>query len=156
MSVEDASLIDTSSARDSEEAGSKGMSFVAESCPFPKCRVNCGRPQELERHICGHHLPYRIYCVQQGCNWTGNRRYTLRNHLADKHAGAPMPEVEAYMIYDARGLVKQLLNKEVDVEQAVGEAQSLFQKKAVQLGKLGIRHWMKRLEATCVSTSSGV
>jgi hypothetical protein len=67
-----------------------------------------------------------------------------------------MPEVEAYTIYDAKGLVKQLLNKEVDVEQAVGEAQSLFQNKAVQLGKLGIRRWMKRLEATCVSTSSGV
>jgi hypothetical protein len=67
-----------------------------------------------------------------------------------------MPEVEAYTIYDAKGLVKQLLNKEVDVEQAVGEAQSLFQNKAVQLGKLGIQRWMKRLEATCVSTSSGV
>ena len=56
-----------------------------------------------------------------------------------------MPEVEVYMIYDAKGLVKQLLNKEIDVEQAVGEAQSLFQKKAVQLGKLGIRRWMKGL-----------
>jgi hypothetical protein len=67
-----------------------------------------------------------------------------------------MPEAEAYTIYDAKELVKQLLNKEIDVEQAVGEAQSLFQKKAVQLGKLGIRRWMKRLEAICVSTSFGV
>ena len=154
MSVEDACPIDTSSAR--EETGPKETPFVAEPCPFPKCRVGCGRPQELERHICGHHLPYHIYCEQPGCDWTGNRRYALRNHLAGKHAGVPMPEVEAYTIYDARGLVKQLLNKEVDVEQALGEAQLLFQKKAVQLGKLGIRRWMKRLEATCVSTSSGV
>jgi hypothetical protein len=42
------------------------------------------------------------------------------------------------MIYDAKGLVKRVLSKEIDVEQAVGEARSLYQKKAVELGKLGI------------------
>jgi hypothetical protein len=110
----------------------------------------------MERHIREHHLPYNIYCEQPGCNWTGHRRYALQGHLTHKHAGALMPEVEAYMIYDANGLVKQLLNKEIDVEQAVGEAQSLFQKKAVQLGKLGVRRWMKALKTPCVSTPLGV
>ena len=57
-----------------------------------------------------------------------------------------MPEVEVYMIYDAKGLVKQLLKKEINVEQAVGKAQSLFQKKAVQLDKLGNQRWMKGLK----------
>ena len=97
----------------------------------------------MERHIREHHLPYYIYCGQPGCDWTGNRCYTLRNHLTRKHTGAPMPEVEVYMIYDAKGLVKQLLNKVIDVGQAVEEAQFLFQKKAMQLGKLGIQRWMK-------------
>jgi hypothetical protein len=143
MSVEDASpIIDTSAQG---ERGSKEAPSAKEPCPFTKCSTRCRRPQELERHIYEHHLPYHIY-----------RRYALGNHLAAKHAGVPMPEAEAYTIYDAKELVKQLLNKEIDVEQAVGEALSLFQKKAVQLGKLGIRRWMKRLEAICVSTSLGV
>jgi hypothetical protein len=104
----------------------------------------------MERHIREHHLPYYIYCEQPGCNWTGNRRYALRNHLTHKHAGVSMPEVEVFMIYDAKGLVKQVLSKEISVEQAMGEARSLFRKKAVELGKLRI--W----KATCVPTSLGV
>lgn len=49
-----------------------------------------------------------------------------------------MPELDASIIYDEKGLVKQLLNKDINVEQAVGEAPSLFQEKAVQLGKLTV------------------
>jgi hypothetical protein len=45
-----------------------------------------------------------------------------------------MPKLEAFLIYDAKGLVKRLLNKDINVERAVGEAQCLFE---VQLGKLG-------------------
>jgi hypothetical protein len=67
-----------------------------------------------------------------------------------------MPGLELFVIYDATALVKQLLNKEINVEQAVGEARSLFQKKAVELGRLGIWRWMKGLKATCVPTSPGV
>ena len=61
-----------------------------------------------------------------------------------------MPGLGVYMIYDAKELVKQLLRKDINVEQAVGKARSLFQKKAVELGKLGI--W----KASCVPTSLGV
>jgi len=136
---------DTSPAR--EETGPKETRFATEPCPFSNCTVRCGRPQEMERHIREHHLPYYIYCEQPGCNWTGNRRYALRNHLTHKHAGVSMPEVEVFMIYDAKGLVKQVLSKEISVEQAMGEARSLFRKKAVELGKLRI--W----KATCVPTS---
>jgi hypothetical protein len=147
MSIEDPSPINTSSAREE----TKGT----ETCPFPKCSVRCGRPQELERHI-RQHLPYYIYCAQQDCNWTGNRRYALRIHLAGKHLGAPIPEPEVFMIYDAKWLVKQLLNKETNVEQATCEARSLFEEKAVQLGKLGIWRWMKGRKITCVPKSLGV
>ena len=143
--IGDAPITDPSSAREETGSGSKKIPFVTEPCPFSNCRVRYRRPQEMGRHIREHHLPYSIYCEQPGCDWMGNRCYALRNHLTHKHAGVLMPEVEVYMIYDAKGLVKQLLNKEIDVEQAVGEAQSLFQKKAVQLGKLGIRRWMKGL-----------
>jgi hypothetical protein len=52
-----------------------------------------------------------------------------------------MPDV--FLIYDVDRLVKKLLNKEIDVEKAVVAAQFLFQTKAVQLGKPGIRRWMK-------------
>ena len=147
MPIEDAYLIDTPSAR--EETGSKETPIGTEACPFPKCRKKCRRPQELERHVREHHLPYEIYCQQLGCNWTGNRRYALHNHLVHKHSGVPMPELEAITIYDAKGLVKQLLSKRIDVEQAVSKARLLFQKRAMQLGKL----WIRGLKLTSVERS---
>jgi hypothetical protein len=116
MFAEDVSSIDTS-----EETGSKETSSVTETCSFPKCMVTCSRPHELKRYIREHCLPYYIYHGHPSCNWT---RYALHNHLVDKHAGVPMPELEAIMIYDVKGLVKQLLNREINVEQAVGNAQS--------------------------------
>jgi hypothetical protein len=129
-----ASPVYISSAR--EETGSNGAPFATETCPFLKCRKKCRRLQELERHIRERHLPYDIYCRQQGCNWTGNRHYALQRHLENKHSGISMPELEAFTNYDAKGLVKQLLNKDINVEQAVGKAQqSLFKKKAVQFGQ---------------------
>jgi hypothetical protein len=143
MSVGDASLTDTTS-------GSKEAPSAKELCPFPKCGKGYLRPQELERHICEHHLPNHIHCEQPGCDWTGDRRYALKNHLSDKHAGGPVPEVEGYMIYDAKGLVKRLMSRDINVGQAVGEARSLFQKKAVELGRLC--NW----NGTHVPTSLGV
>ena len=56
--------------------------------------------------------------------------------------------LEALTIYDAKGLVKQLLNKEIDIEQVVVDAQSLFQIKAAQLGKLGVWHRAARRNRT--------
>jgi hypothetical protein len=142
MSV--ASAIDTSTR---EDIGPDETVFATEPCPFPNCKARYGRPQDLGRHVREHHLPYHIYCGRPGCNWTGNRRYALKNHLAYKHAVARMPGLEAYMIYDAKDLVKQLLRKNINAEQAVGKARSLFRKKAVELGRLGI--W----KASCVPTS---
>jgi len=144
MSVEDAP-INISSVR--EGAGLNETPLATDICPFPICEAafRVDRPQDLERHIRERHLPYGIYCGQQDCKWTGKRRYALLKHLSDKHSGVPMPEPEAFMIYDVRGLVKQLLNKDINVEQAVGEARSLFREKAGQLGKLGIRRWMREL-----------
>ena len=53
----------------------------------------------------------------------------------DKHSGVT-PELEAF-IYDVKGLVKQLLNKEINVEQAVSRVHSLFKEKTAQLSNLG-------------------
>ena len=142
-----ASTIDTSAC---EDIGPDETAFTTEPCPFPECKARYGRPQDLRRHIREYHLPYHIYCGRPGCNWTGNRRYALKNHLAYKHAGVRMPGLGVYMIYDAKELVKQLLRKDINVEQTVGKARSLFRKKAVELGKLGI--W----KASCVPTSLGV
>lgn len=128
MSFEDAP-IDISPVR--EEAGLNESPSAIENCPFPKCTKMYRRPQEVGRHIREHHLPHDIYCQRPDCNWTGSRCYALRNHLEAKHSGAPMPEREAFMIYDSKRIVKQLLNNEINVEQAMGEAQSLFQEKAV-------------------------
>jgi hypothetical protein len=108
--------------------------FATETCPFIECQANFGRLQDLERHVV-EHLPRCMYCMH--CNWTGNRRYTLKGHLNKHHCGAPVPERERYIIYDARVLVKQLLNGEITEERAVHEARMSFRNKAAQLGKLG-------------------
>jgi hypothetical protein len=42
------------------------------------------------------------------------------------------------VIYDAKVLVKQLLNKEITTKQAVDEARLSFQSKAERLGKLNL------------------
>jgi len=76
--------------------------------------------------------------MRPGCGWTGNRRYALRQHFKKAHPGVPFPEHEGFMIYDAKGLAKQLLNEEITVGQAECEARLLYQSKAAQLRKQGI------------------
>ena len=115
--------------------------------PFPKYYATYARPQELERHIRENHMPNQIYCKQQGCHWTGTRRYALQNQLSEKHPCVPMPEQEALTICDEKGLVKLLLDEEISVKEAVGEVRLLFQQKALQLGKLETRRWMRALKA---------
>ena len=132
------SSTDSSSAR--EETGSREAQLVTVPCPFRRCKAKSRRFQELERHIRERHLPQDIYCEQPGCDWAGCSPYTFRRHLANKHSGAPMPEQEAYTIYNARGIAKQIVNNEIPVDQAVEEAWSLFEEKAKQVGKLGIWH----------------
>lgn len=115
----------------------KETPVATETCPFCKCRRKCNRRQELERHVC-QHLPHFLYCAQPDCDWTGNRRYALQDHLKKEHLGITIPEQDGYIIYDAKGLVKQLLNKEITLERADWEARRSYQSRAVQLGKLGI------------------
>jgi hypothetical protein len=131
-----ASSTESTSAR--EETGSKKAPLATVPCPFPRCEAKYRRLQELERHIREHHLLQDIYCEQPGCDWAGYRLYELRGHLADKHSGVPMPEQEAYTIYNAKGIAKQILNNGITAEQAVDQARLLFVEKAKQMGKLGI------------------
>ena len=96
-------------------------------CPFPDCLNVFGRVQENARHIYTTHLPDHLSCGQAGCDWTGDRVNMLRNHLKVKHPGAELPGTRQLpIIYDARGLARQLLDKEITVERADFLAQSLF------------------------------
>ena len=101
-------------------------------CPFPRCPRKFGRPQELERHIL-RHLSHWICCTQLGCGWTGYRRDLLRGHLRKEHRDVPFLEYgsEGTEIYDAKRLVKQLLKKEITVEEAVCEARAAFRKRGL-------------------------
>jgi hypothetical protein len=130
-----------------EEVGSKETVLATETCPFPGCKKKCGRSQELERHVYERHLPPHLYCEQPGCDFTsGGRFYLLKSHRADKHPGVAMPEQDAYTIYDAKVLAKQVRTKEIGIEQALREACSLFEEKAKQMGKLGIWGWTNGLQ----------
>ncbi len=135
MSSGHASSTDSSPA---QETGSKKAPLATVPCPFRRCKAKYPRFQELERHIRERHLPQYIYCEQPGCDWSGYRLYELRGHLDDKHSGVPMPEQEAYTIYNAKGIAKQIVNNETTIERAVVEAWSLFEEKVKQMGKLGI------------------
>ena len=140
VSSEDASSTNSSSTH--EETGSKEAPLATATCPLPECKPTCGRLQELERHLRELHLPHDIYCQELDCDWTGNRRYALQTHLTGKHPGGLMPTQEASMIYDSRSLAKRLLNEEISVEQALHEANSLFEEKANSVGKQGL--WRRR------------
>jgi hypothetical protein len=140
---------DTSSANFSsmrKDVGSKETVSATETCSFPGCKKRCGRSQELERHIYERHLPPHLYCEQPGCDLTSSRFYLLKNHRADKHPGVAMPEKDAFTIYDAKVLAKQVRKKGIGIEQAVHEACSLFEEKAKQMGKLGIWSRMSGLQ----------
>jgi hypothetical protein len=145
LSFEDASSTDSSSLR--EEAGSTEPVSATETCSFPGCKKECGRPQELERHIWERHLPPHLYCEQSGCNFTSSRLYLLKDHHVDKHPGVVMPKQDTFTIYDAKAIAKQVRTKEVGIEQAVHEACTLFEERAKQMGKLGIWRWINGLEA---------
>ena len=62
----------------------------------------------------------------------------MANHYKTKHPGVPFVQSEGFQIYDAKTLVKQLLNKEITLEQAESEAQTAFRKRGVELGKVGL------------------
>ena len=148
VSSEDTSSTDPSSVR--EEAGLKETVSATETCPFPGCKKECNRNQELKRHIWERHLPPHLYCEEPGCNLTGTRPYLLNSHHADNHPGVPMPEQDASVIYDAKVLAKRVWTKEISIEQAVHEAFTLFEEKARQEGKLGIWRWTNRLQLEAI------
>ena len=120
-----------------KDPGPKGTSFAKGICPFSDCQRKYGRPQDLERHIL-QHLPHWIHCPRSGCNWTGNRLEILRAHLKKKHRGAPLPQREMFIIYNAKRIVKQLLKKEVTIALAEYEAWTSFEYGAVRLGILSV------------------
>ena len=121
-----------------KEEGPKKRLLAIAICPFPHCSRMFRRLQELERHIL-RHLPRWICCTQPGCSWNGYRLDLLRSHLRREHQDAPFLEhgSEGIKIYDAKRLVKQLLKKNITVEQAECEAHAASQKGDVELG---IRH----------------
>lgn len=140
---EDASSTNSSSAH--EETGSKGALSLTATCPLPKCDQSCGRPQESERHFRELHLPHDIYCQEDGCDWTGNRRYALQSHIKGKHPSVPLPDQESSAIYDSKTLAKRLFNEEIGVEEAMHKARSLFEEKARSVGKQGLWRQMRGL-----------
>ena len=139
LSFEDAFSANSSSV--SEETVSKETVLQAWTCPFPGCNTNCRRPQELERHICGRHLPPYLHCGQPSCDLTWSRPDSRKIHHASIHPGVPMPEQAAFMIYNAKALARQVRTKTMGPKQAVDEASFLFEGRAIQMGKLDVWHW---------------
>ncbi|KAI9513131.1 hypothetical protein F5148DRAFT_469857 [Russula earlei] len=129
--LEDASHADAPPPQ--KETGHKKL---PPACPFPECQRKFTRRQELERHVL-QHLPRCLFCPQPGCNWTGRRRDALRGHLKRKHSTAVLPG-RGYAIYDAKKLVKQVVDKAIAVELAQCEARLSFHNKAVKMGMLGL------------------
>ena len=111
------------------ETGKTKASFI---CPFPDCLEAFGRVQLITRHISDKHLPNYLHCRQAGCDWTGHRTDSLHVHFKKKHPDTALPENKRLIIYDARGLARQLLDKEITVERADFLAQSLFKNWALQ------------------------
>ncbi|KAH9980162.1 hypothetical protein BGW80DRAFT_1248441 [Lactifluus volemus] len=104
-------------------------------CPIPGCnkRQNGSKSQEFERHV-REHLTYFLYCSRVGCEWRGHRKYLLQDHWRKRHQDVDLPSGE-FLIFDPRGLVRQLINGETNIAQANREANRLVRERAIQLGK---------------------
>ncbi|KAH9080406.1 hypothetical protein EDB83DRAFT_979407 [Lactarius deliciosus] len=117
------------------EAPPEESQSMTGSCPDPTCTVDCGRLQELERHVLKH-LPHYIYCPHPDCSWRGNRRYSLIDHYKKQHGEVlDRDSSDVFTIYDGKRLAKRLVNRELTLEQATDEADGLVRTKAVELGK---------------------
>lgn len=101
-------------------------------CPFPGCLRSSRRIQDTTRHISAKHLPDSFCCSQAGCDWTGNRIDSLNVHFRKRHPDTALPENKRFIIYDAPGLVRQLLDKKVTTERVEFVAQSLFKNWALK------------------------
>jgi hypothetical protein len=61
----------------------------------------------------------------------------LTDQFKKRQAGLPFPEQRDY---NPKSLINELVRGDITVEHAVHHAYSLFQCRATQLGKLGIRY----------------
>jgi hypothetical protein len=104
-------------------------------CPIPGCKTkqSGSRRQEFERHV-REHLTHSWYCPRAGCGWRGHRNYLLQDHWRKRHQDVDPPSGE-FLIFDPRGLVRQLINGETNIAQANREAKKLVRERAIQLGK---------------------
>lgn len=70
----------------------------------------------------------------------------LQTHSGSQHPHKRVPEREESMIYDAKALVKLLLDGVITAEQTEHEAHVIFRGRAEELGRLGIWRERKRFE----------
>ncbi|KAH9952991.1 hypothetical protein BGW80DRAFT_1414523 [Lactifluus volemus] len=102
-------------------------------CPIPGCKTKHSRRQGFERHV-REHLTHSWYCPRAGCGWRGHRHYLLQHHWRKRHQDVDPPSGE-FLIFDPRGLARQLIDGETNIAQANREANRLVRERAIQLGK---------------------
>ncbi|KAI0250314.1 hypothetical protein BJV78DRAFT_589997 [Lactifluus subvellereus] len=99
----------------------------------PECDRQCGRLQELKRHILSFHLPCWIYCPYGPCAWRGHREEDFKAHW-DEHECGPKPPQEQHMIYDKNLVLDLILVRRQPVEAVVRYVLDFVFEKALELG----------------------
>jgi|SRR5712672_1463825 len=109
----------------------------------PECGKQCGRVQEVQRHIVSSHLPCWLHCPLSPCPWRGHRKEDLKTHLRVEHAAAD-PTNDALtgslqVIYDT-SIVLDMIKNGATIDIAAGIALALVSEKAHELGM--VEEWV--------------
>jgi hypothetical protein len=102
------------------------------SCP--NCNRNFNRRQELKRHLRSN-LPHWIHCPIPQCGWTGNRLYSLTNHMTAHPQGRGLAP-EEYQIYNPEELVESMARGTLTVVSAADIALSKVEERFAQPDKV--------------------
>ena len=102
----------------------------------------CGRyfrrSQDRDRHI-RTFLPHWVFCPFPLCPWRGDRQDNLKAHWKTAHADCDEVLKQEYCkIYDPIPLVKSVVCRELSIEFAAHNALLEVERRAQELGKLGI------------------
>jgi len=112
--------------------------------PCPLCRRNFRRGQDRNRHI-RTFLPHWVYCPFPCCPWRGDRQDNLKAHWKTHANCGQVLKQEQCKIYDPALLVKSVVDGELSIESAAYTALLEVERRAQELGKVGIwTNWWGR------------
>jgi hypothetical protein len=103
------------------------------------CGKECGRKQEMKRHLLSLHLPNWICCPHSRCPWRGHRIEDLRSHLKTHQKRRVKLSRGQYIIYDKNLVLDLILEDKEPFETVIGYALDFVYERALERNM--VREW---------------